>query len=248
MITVILAGGKGTRLADETQGLVPKPMVNIGDMPVFYRIMQIYSKQGYRDFIIAAGHLGHIIERWVEANWDFLVGKDRVADDIQVVNTGEDTQTGGRLLALKDYLPERFFWTYGDGLGNVDLHSLITMHNLLVYAQPDTKMTLTAVNPPPRFGTMEIKDGFVVEFGEKRAMKNAYINGGFYIAERELLDIIPDKNCFMEFDLMPLMARQHILGAFHHNGYWQMMDTPRDLVKLQNDFEDGQPWLEGLRR
>jgi glucose-1-phosphate cytidylyltransferase len=224
--------------------------VNVGGMPMLYHIMQIYSKQGHRDFIIATGHLGHMIEKWVNTNWDFLVRPDGVADDINVVDTGKETQTGGRLMRLADYLPEPFFWTYGDGVGNVNLKSLEAAHNLLKHTNYDILMTLTAVHPPARFGEMVIEDSWVVEFGEKKRVRNTYINGGFYLAEPAILEIVPDDDCQFEFDIMPLMARQRKLGASYHNGYWQMVDNPRDLELLNETYaeSDTPPWLEGLRK
>ncbi len=249
MKTVIFAGGKGTRLHDVTRDAIPKPMVPIGGKPILQRIMEIYSIQGHRDFIIAAGHKYEVIDEWVVNNHAEL---EMIATSIVVIDTGENTQTGGRLKRLGEtgYLDknEDFFLTYGDGLGNINLRALSVFHNILLRSNPDTAITLTAVNPPARFGVLELRKGFAVKFGEKRQSENSFINGGFYLVKGGTLELFEDDDCRLEFDVLPSMAQQGLLGAYNHTSYWQMMDTPRNLRQLERDYIAGQPWLEGLEK
>lgn len=240
---VIFAGGKGTRLQEETKGLIPKPMVTIGGVPILEHIIGIYTNQGYREIIIAAGYKHEIIHDWGEK----YKQKNTVAEKLTIVNTGMETQTGGRLLRLADHFEEgeRFFLTYGDGLGNINLPKLEVFHNMLCQSQKDTMVTLTAVHPPARFGALELQAGYVTRFAEKRQIETAYINGGFYIVDSNIFEIIRDDSVRFEYDILPNLAEQNKLGACVHNGYWQMMDTPRNRRQLERDFKAGKPWLEG---
>jgi len=240
---VIFAGGKGTRLQEETKGLIPKPMVTIGGIPILELIINIYTKQGYREFIIAAGFKHEIIREWGERYNQRAAG----VENLTIVNTGLETPTGGRLLRLANHFDEgeRFFLTYGDGLGNINLPKLEVFHNMLCQSQKDTWVTLTAVHPPARFGVLELQSGYVTRFAEKRQIDNAYINGGFYIVDSKLLDTIRNESVRFEFDILPNLAEQNKLGACIHNGYWQMMDTPRNRRQLERDYKAGKPWLEG---
>lgn len=239
---VILAGGMGTRLEEETRGIIPKPMVTIGNVPILELIIEIYAIQGCKHIIIAAGFMREVIDAWGAK----YINND--IDNLTIVNTGEATETGGRLKRLKNHLTENenFFLTYGDGLGNVNISRLETFHKLLCQSQRNTLATLTAVHPPARFGALQVQAGFVTEFAEKRQITNAYINGGFYIINSQLLDIIEGDNTRFEFDILPTLAQQNKLGAFAHTGYWQMMDTPRNRRQLERDYAAGKPWLEGL--
>ena len=240
---VIFAGGKGTRLQEETKGQLPKPMVTIGGVPILELIINIYTNQGYREFIIAAGFKHEIIREWGEK----YNQKNTGVEKLKIVNTGLETQTGGRLLRLANHFEEgeRFFLTYGDGLGNINLPKLEVFHNMLCQSQKDTLATLTAVHPPARFGALELQSGYVTKFAEKRQIENAYINGGFYIVDSRLFEIIRDDSVSLEFDILPNLAEQNKLGACVHTGYWQMMDTPRNRRQLERDFRSGKPWMEG---
>jgi glucose-1-phosphate cytidylyltransferase len=239
--TVIWAGRRGTRLQDVTKGKIPKPMVEIGGIPLLEHIIRIYSSQGFREFIIAVGSLGYIIEEWVESHPEL----GDWADDVKVIDTGVDTQTGGRLLRLREHLADDpfFMLTYGDGVADVNLAALIEFHQNLAVRIDSPAVTLTAANPPARFGNMEIEDGYAVKFGEKSQLIGSWINAGFYVVDPGILHIIPGVQCSFEYDILPILAIQHRLGAFQHPGYFQMVDTFRDMQQLQQVWDSGvTPW------
>lgn len=244
MKVVILAGGKGTRLHDVSKGVIPKPMVRIGDVPFLEHIIGIYSAQGFRKFIVAAGYLGEVITDWLDANREKLKA---LADEITVVDTGVETQTGGRLLRLAEYIGDdpSFMMTYGDGFSDVNLAALLEFHSNILHQYiplPSMPMvTLTAANPPARFGNLVINEGFAVSFGEKPQMPDAWINAGFYVIDAGILELIPGDDCRFEYDVLPILAVQRRLGAFQHPGFFQMCDTWRDLKKLQQMWSSGEP-------
>ena len=239
---VILAGGQGSRLTDETNGRIPKPMVEVGGVPMLEHIMRIYSAQGLRRFIIAIGHLGSVIEQW------YIDSADRIAefaDEVQPIWTGEETQTAGRLLRLREQLKGApFFMTYGDGFADVNMRMLVDHHRGL--KQPGLRkptVTLTAVHPPARFGSLTLELGRATVFGEKTQSPLDWINGGFYIMEPSVLDLISGDDSRLEYDLLPALAAQNRVGAYSHPGFFQMVDVARDLMLVNKMWEtENAPW------
>ena len=232
MKTIILAGGLGTRIAELTE-TKPKPMVLIDDKPILWHIMNIYASQGFSEFIIAAGYKGEIIHQWVEnlnSPWS-----------IEVVDTGGETQTGGRIQKCMELIPgESVMATYGDGLANVNIKELISFHN-----RQKRLATVTAVRPPARFGVMESRHGLVTHFGEKRQSDAGWINGGFFVFNPQITGLINSVNEPLETGALPRLVQQAQLSSFNHEGFWQPMDTLRenqilaDLVK-----QEIPPWLK----
>lgn len=243
MKIVILAGGKGTRMMDETMGLIPKPMVPVGNIPMLEHVIRIYASQGFRDFIIAGGHLIDKIHDWHEDRFPVLSNRYE-SIIVNVVDTGSETQTGGRLhnladRGLLDFKP--FMMTYGDGMADVNLKALLQFHKDKALA--GASATLTAVNPPSRFGLLRITRGFARTFTEKTQTEDGWINGGFYVIEPEALEMVNGKACRWEYDVLPVLALQGRLAAFQHPGFFQMCDTWRDLQVLNHAYENGAPWL-----
>lgn len=238
MKVIILAGGKGTRIREATDDLIPKPMIMIGDRPMLEHIMEIYAAQGFNDFIVAAGFMGEQIMYWAKQNKD--VFRER-GWTVSIGNTGENTQTGGRLLRIKSELKEPFMMTYGDGLADVNLHALELFHFDMY--EKGCAVTLTAVNPPSRFGMLDIFDGFARLFTEKTQTEQGWINGGFYYIQPEIFDYINGDMCRLEFDVLPVLALQNKLAAYQHPGYFQMCDTWRDWDRLKKIWQTGEaPW------
>lgn len=241
---VILAGGRGTRIQDVSKGVLPKPMIQVGEMPLVEHIIRIYSAQGFRKFIIAAGFLKEVIMEWVADN---RVRLRQLADEIDVVNTGEETQTGGRILRLAKQLDGQsiFMLTYGDGVADVNLAALLEQHARIAARTSASGIgiiTLTAARPPARFGSMVINaDGFVTSFGEKVQATEGWINAGFYVVDTAVLRLIAGDNSRLEYDVLPILASQFRLGAFQHPGFFQMCDTWRDLETLKQLWASGNP-------
>jgi glucose-1-phosphate cytidylyltransferase len=219
---IILAGGLGTRISEETFDK-PKPMVDISGKPILWHLMSIFAKQGINEFILATGYKSEIIHKWVKG----------VAEpwSITALDTGLYTQTGGRILECMKSVPgERVLATYGDGLGNVNLKSLLDFHS-----HQGKKATVTAVRPPARFGVLESQNGLVTRFGEKNQADSGWINGGFFVLEPEVAGYIHEMSEPFESGALPRLVREKELVAYHHNGFWQPMDTLRekhDLEKL----------------
>jgi len=253
MKAVILAGGLGTRLSEETT-LKPKPMVEIGGMPILWHIMKMYSYCGVNEFIICCGYKGYIIKEYF-ANY-FLhqsdVTFDMVANTMQVhtkraepwkvtlVDTGEETMTGGRLKRVEDYVKndEAFCFTYGDGVGSVDISKLIEFHK-----SHGKLATLTATFPPGRFGAIDIVDNQILNFREKPKGDGAMINGGFFVLSPKVIERISDDSTVWEQQPLMGLAEDGELMAFKHEGFWLPMDTLRDKQKLQELWESGNaPW------
>jgi glucose-1-phosphate cytidylyltransferase len=252
MKAVILAGGLGTRLAEETS-VRPKPMVEIGGKPVLWHILKLYSHHGINDFIVCLGYKGYVIKEYF-ANY-FLHMSDVTFDLAQnrmevrqrhcepwrvtLVDTGDHTQTGGRLKRVADYLDDgTFCMTYGDGVSNVDVGSLVEFHK-----QQKRLATLTAVQPAGRFGAINIEDKRITRFEEKPQCDGTWINGGFFVLEPEALQYIDGDETVWERDPMEALARDHQLSAFTHDGFWQPMDTLRDKMKLEDLWQSRQaPW------
>jgi glucose-1-phosphate cytidylyltransferase len=252
MKAVILAGGRGTRLAEET-GIRPKPMVEIGGWPIIRHIMQIYSSHGIVDFVVACGYRGEIIKEYFHnfqihsSDWKIDMGGGRRTPfntrapewNVTLVDTGQDTMTGGRLLRLREVLEgQRFMVTYGDGVGNVDITSLMKFHEAHGRAA-----TVTAVRPPARFGGLEIEDDRVAQFSEKPQTDAGWINGGFFVFEPSVLDYITGPQTILERDPLERLASDGELMAYRHEGFWQPMDTLRDRELLESLWASGNaPW------
>ena len=252
MKAVILAGGLGTRISEETS-LKPKPMVEIGNKPILWHIMKIYSSYGINDFVICCGYKGYVIKEFF-ANY-FLHTSDVTFNmknnkmevhskraepwKVSLVDTGESTMTGGRLKRVSNYLnDETFCFTYGDGLADINIKKLIDFH-----IQSKTKATLTAVQPPGRFGSLEFERGKVFSFQEKPKGDNSWINGGFFVLDPEVLDYIDNDSCIWEQNPLKNLAKDGHLAAYHHEGFWQPMDTLRDKNMLERLWASGSaPW------
>jgi len=217
---IILAGGLGTRISEETSDK-PKPMVEISGKPILWHLMSIFAKQGINEFIVATGYKSEVIHDWAETikeSWN-----------IKALDTGLDTQTGGRILECMKSVPgERVLATYGDGLGNINLQSLLDFHE-----HQGKKATVTAVRPPARFGVIESQNGLVTKFGEKNQTDSGWINGGFFVLEPDVVSFIKEKSEPFETGAMPRLVQEKELVAFHHNGFWQPMDTLREKLELE---------------
>lgn len=253
MKAVILAGGLGTRLSEET-ALRPKPMVEIGGKPMLWHIMKIYSSYGVNDFIICCGYKGYVIKEYF-ANYflhmsdvTFNMRENRMdvhhkrAEpwNVTLVDTGEDSMTGGRLKRVSHYLmnEECFLFTYGDGLGDVDISATIDFHK-----QHGKAATLTAALPPGRFGALDIRERQVRSFKEKPKGDGAMINGGFFVLSPSVLKYIRDDATVWEQDPLVQLAADGELMAYEHHGFWQPMDTLRDKHLLESLWESGKaPW------
>ena len=252
MKVVILAGGQGTRLAEETT-ILPKPMVEIVGKPILCHIMQIYAKHGYKDFLVACGHKGEIIKEYfhnffVRTSDYFVdlgtgsldvVNPNGIDWQIGVIDTGPDTMTGGRVLRLKKWLGESAFMvTYGDGLGNVDIRALMKFHR-----SQGKLATITAVRPPARFGELVLKGDMVCEFSEKPQTGEGWINGGFFVFEPQVFDYLSGDQSILEREPLERLASDGQLVAFRHEGFWQPMDTLRDKQLLESLWAGGNaPW------
>ena len=225
MKVIILAGGLGTRISEETEDK-PKPMVIINNKPLIWHLMNLFANQGYREFIIATGYKGEVIQKWVaglknnnlESNWE-----------ISMLETGLDTQTGGRIAMCMRSMPnERIIATYGDGLANVSISNLIKFHEF------NNKLaTVTAVRPPARFGVLDIKDGKVEHFGEKNQSDAGWINGGFFVLEPKVVDYISSDFEPFELGALPKLVSENQLMAYQHFGFWKPMDTLRERGELE---------------
>ena len=219
MKVVLLAGGFGTRLAEYTK-TIPKPMIDIDGKPMLLHIMKLYAKYGFKDFYIALGYKGEIIKKFFNKkffDWN-----------INLIETGKNTMTGGRLKRLKKYVGKKtFMMTYGDGLSNVNLSKLLKHHK-----KNKKLVTLTAVRPPARFGALKLKGNNVSYFKEKPKLDEGWINGGFFVMEPEFLKFIKNDNTYLEREPLEKITRKKQLAAFKHEGFWQCMDTKRDKDNL----------------
>ena len=219
MKVVILAGGLGTRISEYTK-IIPKPMIRVNKKPIIYYIMKHYSNYGFKDFYIALGYKGHILKNYFK--------KNNFGWNINLIDTGQKTMTGGRLKRLKRYLGnEPFMLTYGDGLSNVNIKKLLTFHK-----KNKKLVTLTAARPPARFGAIKILGNKVKYFKEKSKLDEGWINGGFFVMQPEFLNYIKNDQTFLEREPMELLTKKNQLVAFKHDGFWQCMDTKRDMDNL----------------
>ena len=252
MKVVILAGGLGTRLAEENE-VRPKPMVEIGGQPLLWHIMKHYGHYGFKEFYIALGHGGRVIKRFFleypslsgSVSIDLSTGqvdrRDVASEDwnVHLTNTGEATNTGGRIKRLEQSLgKETFLLTYGDGVCDLDLRKLVEFH------QAHGRIaTVTAVRPPARFGGLIFEGDLVSEFTEKPQIGEGWINGGFLVCEPRIFDYLKDDDTSLEVDALEQLARERQLAAYRHDGFWQCMDTPRDKRLLENLWRENQaPW------
>ena len=219
MKVVLLAGGFGTRLSEYTK-TIPKPMIEIGGKPMLLHIMEHYAKYGFKNFYIALGYKGEFIKKFFNKNFfDW---------NINLIETGRNTMTGGRLKRLKKYIGEEtFMMTYGDGLSNINLKKLLKFHK-----KNKKLVTLTAVRPPARFGALKLKGQRVSYFKEKAKLDEGWINGGFFVMEPEFFKFIKNDNTYLEREPLEIMTKKKQLAAFRHEGFWQCMDTKRDKDKL----------------
>ncbi len=223
MKTVILAGGLGTRLSEYTK-TIPKPMVLIRGKPILIHIMEQYAKYGFKEFIIALGYKGHIIQKYFSKK-----NYKKKGWKVDLVKTGKNTMTGGRLKRLKKHLHnESFMLTYGDGLSNVNLKKLLKFHK-----NQKKIITVTAVRPPARFGALKLKGKYVSYFKEKSQMDEGWINGGFFVIEPKFLNFIKSDNTFLEREPLEKVTKIKQLVAFKHDSFWQCMDTIKDKEKLE---------------
>ena len=252
MKAVILAGGLGTRISEETH-LKPKPMVEIGGKPILWHIMKIYSFYDVNDFVICCGYKGYVIKEYFanyflhmsDVTFDLTSNKVEVHQNnsepwrITLVDTGESTMTGGRLKRVREYLgSEDFCFTYGDGVSDVDIGALIAQHKSL-----GLKATLTAVQPPGRFGALNLDGKRITSFQEKPVGDGGWINGGFFVCSPSVIDLIDGDDTVWERAPLETLASQEQLGAYFHQGFWQPMDTLRDKSHLEALWAGGDaPW------
>jgi len=251
--TVILAGGRGTRLAEETHA-IPKPMVDIGGRPILWHIMQHYAAYGHADFVVALGYKGYVIKEYFA---NHLMHECDMAVDlasgtveylsqssqdwkVTLIDTGADSMTGGRIKRLSGLLDERFLLTYGDGLSDVPIDEVVRHHE-----ESGALATVTAVHPPPRFGALGISDGKVTDFREKPQDSHDRINGGYFVVEPEVLDLIDGDATPFETTPLAVLAERGQLAAYEHDGFWMPMDTLRERDELNRIWESGNaPWTK----
>lgn len=252
MKAVILAGGQGTRISEESQ-FKPKPMVEIGGKPILWHIMKIYSHYGIHDFIICLGYKGYIIKEYFanyflhmsDVTFDIANNKMEVHQHtaepwkVTLVNTGDQTMTGGRLKQVAPYLDdEPFCFTYGDGVTDADIGALIQFHE-----QQGTLATVTAVQPPGRFGSLNMTGDKIDSFEEKPPGDGSWVNGGFFVLSPKVLEYIQSDTTVWEKEPLQKLAREGQMAAFVHRGFWQPMDTLRDRIHLEKLWDAGQaPW------
>jgi len=231
MKAVILAGGYGTRISEESR-LLPKPMIEIGGKPILWHIMKIYSAYKIDDFVICLGYKGEKIK-------EYFGQFDSKLWNIQLVDTGEDTMTGGRLKRIQDCIDDTFCVTYGDGLSDVDINNLILLHK-----EKKSLATLTAVHPPERFGVLNLSGDYVTEFHEKFSGESSWINGGFFVFDPEIFDYLKDgDSTILEKTPLETLSKEHKLTAFRHDGFWHPMDTLRDKNHLEKLWSSEKaPW------
>jgi glucose-1-phosphate cytidylyltransferase len=251
MKAVILAGGLGTRISEETSTR-PKPMVEIGGYPILWHIMKIYSSYGIHDFIICCGYKGYAIKEYF-ANY-FLHSSDVTFDmatnnmtvhqntaepwKVTLVDTGQETMTGGRLRRVRSYLgDEDFCLTYGDAVADVDIGKVVDFHKT-----QGKLATVTAVIPGGRFGNLKIESGNVEKFEEKPAGENGWINAGFFVLSPKVIDLIEGDSTIWEREPLEALVKSGNLSAYQHHGFWQCMDTLRDKVHLESVWKEGAPW------
>lgn len=252
MKVIILAGGLGTRLAEETE-VKPKPMVEVGERPILWHIMKHYAHYGFNEFVIALGYKGEVIKRFflesstlygsfsIDMKTGRVVEREQPKEDwlIHLVDSGLESNTGGRIKRVQKYIGnERFMLTYGDGVSNVNINALLETH-----LQSNAMATLTAVRPPARFGGLFLEGDMIKQFTEKPQIGEGWINGGFMVMEPEIFNYISSDATNLEVDVLERLASQGKLAAYRHYEFWQCMDTLRDKKLLESLWKQGDaPW------
>ena len=230
MKVILLAGGLGTRLSEYTD-TIPKPMVQIGDKPLLWHIMNYYAQYDHKNFYVALGYKGEIIKKYFSntaEKWS-----------INLIDTGEKTMTGGRVKKLQKSIGnETCMLTYGDGISNIDLNSLLKFHK-----SHGKLVTVSAVRPPARFGAIKLEENRVVSFKEKSKTEEGWINGGFFVIEPDFFNFIEGDDTYLEREPLERAAREKQLFAYKHNDFWHCMDTKRDLENLKEIYKKGAPWI-----
>lgn len=256
MKVVILAGGFGTRISEESH-LVPKPMIEIGGIPILIHIMRYYSSFGFDDFVILAGYKQNVVKDYFNnyflyssnVTFDYSKGNKQIVHNtvsedwkVTIVDTGLETMTGGRIKLAREYIgDDDFMLTYGDGVSDVDLSKLLEHHK-----NSDNIVTLTAVKDLPRFGVLNLNQSKIVDFKEKDSSDSAWINGGFMVIKSDILEFIYDSGTVLERDTLNQLSKIKKLGVFKHTGFWQCMDTLRDKEFLDNLVKNkNAPWIVG---
>ena len=230
MKAVILAGGYGTRISEESH-LRPKPMIEIGGKPILWHILKIYSSYDINEFVICCGYKGEQIK-------EYFSKINSESWDIQLIDTGLDTMTGGRLKRIQNHIDDTFCVTYGDGLSNVDINNLVAFHK-----EKKSIATLMAVHPPERFGVLDLNGDYVSEFHEKHSGESSWVNGGFFVFEPEIFDYLQDDSTILERMPLETLAKENKLTAFRHDGFWYAMDTMRERKYLEKLWESQKaPW------
>ena len=228
MKAVILAGGYGTRISEESH-LRPKPMIEIGGKPILWHILKIYSCYDINEFIICCGYKGEQIK-------EYFSKINSKSWDIQLIDTGLDTMTGGRLKRIQNHIDDTFCVTYGDGLSNIDINNLVAFHK-----EKKSIATLMAVHPPERFGVLTLNGDYVSEFHEKHSGESSWVNGGFFVFEPEIFDYLQDDSTILERTPLETLAKENKLTAFKHNGFWYAMDTLRERKYLEKLWKSQKP-------
>jgi len=253
MKVVLLAGGHGTRISEESQ-YKPKPMVEIGGLPIIWHIMKLYSYYGYNDFVICAGYKQHMVKEWFsdyflhtsDVTFDFTQGNEVIVHNrraepwkVTIVDTGLNTMTGGRIRRIKKYVNNQpFFMTYGDGVCNVDINKLLAHHK-----ESGKKATLTAVKVEQRFGVLNVRDGSVRSFREKSRKDGESVNAGFMVLEPDVFSLIANDKTVLEKDVLTTLAADNELASYEHMGFWQCMDNVFERMQLEDMWESGTaPW------
>ena len=230
MKVILLAGGLGTRISEYT-GTIPKPMIQIGDKPMLWHIMKLYARYNHKNFFVALGYKGEVIKKYF--------AKSSEGWNINLIDTGQKTMTGGRVKRLKKLIGnETCMLTYGDGLANINIDALINFHK-----SHGKIVTVCAVRPPARFGAIKLEGNRVVDFKEKSKMDEGWINGGFFVIEPDFFNFIEGDETYLEREPLEKAAKENELFAYRHEGFWQCMDTKRDLDKLEQIYKKGAPWV-----
>ena len=228
MKAVILAGGYGTRISEESH-LRPKPMIEIGGKPILWHILKIYSSYNINEFVICCGYKGEKIK-------EYFSNIDSTSWNIELIDTGLDTMTGGRLKRIQNHIDDTFCVTYGDGLSNIDINNLVAFHK-----EKKSIATLMAVHPPERFGVLTLNGDYVSEFHEKHSGESSWVNGGFFVFEPEIFDYLQDDSTILERTPLETLAKENKLTAFKHSGFWYAMDTLRERKYLEKLWESQKP-------